>query len=222
MNIIQQVNQAIAGQDQLSYTGKVVCVGRNYAAHARELNHEVPKEPLLFMKSANTVVNFDQPIQVSSLPYDVHYELEMALLIGKSMKNIDATGAQAAIDGIGLALDLTLRDLQQHLKNQGHPWEIAKSFDNSCPMTPFLDFHAFDNPTLDFTLTINENRRQHGLRSEMLFDFAELLAYASTHFTLCPGDIVLTGTPAGVGKLNPGDHLKACLATTPMGQTVVV
>lgn len=220
MHAIELVNQAIAGNQP--YIGKVICVGRNYAAHALELNNAVPTEPLLFIKSANSVVNFDQPLPAKHQHFEVHYELEIALLMGKTIKNVDAKEAKTAITGIGLALDLTLRDLQQSLKAQGYPWEMAKSFDHSCPITPFLNFADYDHADLEYQLILNHERRQHGKRSEMLFDFADLLAYASQHFSLCAGDIVLTGTPAGVGKLQPGDTLEAILSNKTLAKTTVI
>lgn len=222
MQAIDHMNQAIAGTNPQPYTGKVICVGRNYAAHAHELNNSVPTEPMLFIKSANTIVNFAQPLPATQQNYDVHYELEIALLIGKTIKNVDANAAKAAIHGIGLALDLTLRDLQQSLKTQGYPWEIAKSFDHSCPITPFLNFADYDHADLEFQLIINQECCQHGKRSEMLFDFADLLAYASQHFSLCAGDIVLTGTPAGVGQLQSGDNLEAILSNKTLAKTTVI
>lgn len=188
---------------------KVICVGRNYAAHAAELNNPVPSEPILFMKPASALVPFEDPINVTRLGDSVHYEIELAVLLGQTIKNADAVTASNAIDGIGLALDLTLRDVQQQLKDNGHPWEIAKSFDGSCPISAFVPVDNLNLAKLDFSLEINGQLRQHGQSSNMLTSIIELIEYASRHFTLCAGDILITGTPAGVGPLLPGDKLTA-------------
>ncbi|WP_113906323.1 fumarylacetoacetate hydrolase family protein [Aliidiomarina celeris] len=200
---------------------KVVCIGRNYAEHAKELNNPVPSEPLLFIKPADTLVPFEDPIAVGGHSCDVHYELEIAVLIGKKLKNADAVDASTAIDAVGLALDLTLRDLQNQLKAQGHPWEKAKSFDASCPVSAFIPNDNLDLTDLHLALTINGELRQSGHSSQMLTPIVELLQYASRFFTLNPGDVVLTGTPAGVGVLNPGDQLNASLANK-QGQLLTV
>lgn len=190
---------------------KVVCVGRNYAEHAKELNNPVLVEPLLFMKPADTLVPFEEPIQVDGYECDVHYELEIAVLIGKRLKNADTVDASTAIDAVGLALDLTLRDLQNHLKAQGHPWEKAKAFDASCPISQFVPVDGLNLAKLDLVLDINGETRQQGSSAEMITPIVELLQYASRYFTLNAGDILLTGTPAGVGPLRQGDALKARL-----------
>lgn len=188
---------------------KVICVGRNYAAHAAELNNPLPSEPILFMKPATALVPFEEPINVTNLGDSVHYEIELAVLLGKTIKNADAVTASNAIDGIGLALDLTLRDVQQTLKDKGLPWEIAKSFDGSCPISAFVPVDNLNLAKLDFSLEINGQLRQQGHSANMLTPIVELIEYASQHFTLCAGDILITGTPAGVGALQPGDNLKA-------------
>lgn len=190
---------------------KVICVGRNYAAHATELNNPVPTEPILFLKPASTLVPFEQPIQVTGLKDAIHYEIELAVLIGKTIKNADAVTASNAIDGIGLALDLTLRDVQQKLASEGKPWEIAKSFDNSCPISQFVPIDHLNLGKLEFDLQINGILCQQGHSSQMLTPIIELIEYASQHFTLYAGDVFITGTPAGVGQLHPGDKLTAQL-----------
>ncbi len=189
------------------YTGKIVCVGRNYAAHARELNNPVPESPLLFIKPATSlsVLPGDFPIPAS----DCHYEAEIAVSVGRTLSKVSAIDAQQGVGGIGLALDLTKRALQSELKAQGHPWELAKAFDGACPMGPFLaadSFSALDK--LEFTLHVNDQLRQHGRSADMLVGIPELLAYVSQHFTLREGDIVLTGTPQGVGELHHGDRIR--------------
>ncbi|MDF9433779.1 fumarylacetoacetate hydrolase family protein [Chromohalobacter israelensis] len=182
--------------------GKIVCVGRNYAEHARELDNPVPSAPLLFIKPATSAVPMAHDIAEPFTRGEVHFETELALLIGKRLSGASAEAAQQAVAGLGLALDLTLRDVQSQLKEQGHPWEIAKAFDGACPLSPFVALHEVpDWAALRFTLDIDGERRQTGETRDMLFAIPELLAEMSRHFTLQPGDVVLTGTPAGVGPL---------------------
>ena len=189
--------------------GKVVCVGRNYAAHAEELNNPIPSQPLLFIKPNTAISPLEQPIQLPSNAGPCHYEGEISLLIGQTLTQAPVEAAVEAIAGIGMALDLTLRQRQSELKQQGHPWEIAKSFDGACPLSDFVDTreqHAVLDQ-LSFTLSINGQQRQHGLSQQMLWAIPELLSQMSHYFTLLPGDVVLTGTPAGVGPLAAGDQL---------------
>lgn len=190
---------------------KVVCVGRNYAAHAKELNNPIPVEPILFMKPATALVPLTDPISVSTIAQPVHYELEVAVLLGKTLKNADEVDASTAIDAVGLALDLTLRELQNELKARGEPWEKAKAFDGSCPVSAFIPNDNLDLTALEFELKLNNEVRQQGNTGDMLIPIVQLIQYASRHFTLNAGDIILTGTPAGVGELNVGDKLEATL-----------
>ena len=190
--------------------GKVVCVGRNYAEHARELNNPVPSEPLLFLKPATAVVPLDQPLRLPQGKVDVHYETEIALLIGQTLSG-EVTEAQAlqGIAGIGLALDLTLRELQDQLKAKGHPWERAKAFDGACPLSHFVRPEQLPNlQDIALQLHINGVLRQQGNSSEMITPIIVLLQQIACVFTLQPGDVVITGTPAGVGVLSAGDRLE--------------
>ncbi|MDT8895532.1 fumarylacetoacetate hydrolase family protein [Halomonas sp. I1] len=189
--------------------GKIVCVGRNYADHARELNNPVPSEPLLFIKPATSAVDLAAPIEAPFARGEVHFETELALLIGEPLSEVAPDQAERAIVGIGLALDLTLRDVQAHLKEKGQPWEVAKAFDGACPMSAFLPLAEPPNwSALEFTLEVDGECRQHGLGADMLFSIPTLLSEMSRHFTLLPGDVVLTGTPAGVGELPRGAALR--------------
>lgn len=182
--------------------GKIVCVGRNYAEHARELNNPVPSAPLLFIKPATSAVSLGEPIADPFERGDVHFETELALLIGETLSDASPQAAARAVVGVGLALDLTLRDVQARLKEKGHPWEIAKAFDGACPLSSFVAIDDVpDWNALTFSLDIDGERRQTGQGSDMLFAVPALLAEMSQHFTLEPGDVVLTGTPAGVGPL---------------------
>ncbi|WP_328716684.1 fumarylacetoacetate hydrolase family protein [Halomonas elongata] len=189
--------------------GKIVCVGRNYADHARELNNPVPSEPLLFIKPATSAADLTAPIEAPFARGEVHFETELALLIGEPLSEAAPDQVERAIVGIGLALDLTLRDVQARLKDNGQPWEVAKAFDGACPMSAFLPLAETPNwNALEFSLEVNGERRQHGLGADMLFAVPMLLAEMSRHFTLLPGDVVLTGTPAGVGELPRGADLR--------------
>jgi 2-keto-4-pentenoate hydratase/2-oxohepta-3-ene-1,7-dioic acid hydratase in catechol pathway len=189
--------------------GKVICVGRNYAEHARELNNPILSEPLLFMKPATSQVDISEPVVIDWEKGLVHHELEISILIGESLNRCTKPQAESGIIGVGLALDLTYRDLQNELKQKGLPWEKAKSFDGSCPLSafePIESFAALDN--IELQLTVNDAVRQQGSSRQMLTDIVSLIEYMSTWFTLNPGDVVLTGTPAGVGPLQPGDRLQ--------------
>ncbi|SDS77024.1 2-keto-4-pentenoate hydratase/2-oxohepta-3-ene-1,7-dioic acid hydratase (catechol pathway) [Halopseudomonas litoralis] len=196
--------------------GKVVCVGRNYAEHARELNNPVPSEPLLFIKPATAVVPLADSFHLPTGRGAVHYETEIALLIGAPLSGTVGPGdAAAAITGVGLALDLTLRELQDQLKAKGHPWERAKAFDAACPLSVFV--RPDQAPALNdlpLRLQINGELRQQGNSAEMITPIIALLQHIAGAFTLLPGDVVLTGTPAGVGVLNPGDELKLTIPGT--------
>lgn len=206
------VPQFTDGQAFPHALGKVVCVGRNYADHAKELDNPVPSEPLLFIKPATSVVDIEQPLSPPFSQGDVHYETELALLVGETLTHATPDEAERAIVGIGLALDLTLRDVQTKLKEKGHPWEIAKGFDGSCPLSRFLPLSRVPNwNALAFTLEVDGEVRQHGEGSDMIFAIPSLVAEMSRHFTLEPGDVILTGTPAGVGELTRGTSLRLTL-----------
>ena len=193
--------------------GKVVCIGRNYLEHIRELNNVTPETPILFMKPSTSLVALDEPIHLPAGRGECHHEVELAVLVGRELRNASTETARQAVAGYGIALDLTLRDLQNELKKKGHPWETAKAFDGSCPLSPFLAPEALPDPqATDLALQINGQLRQRGNTQQMMVSLFELMAYISTHFTLQPGDVVLTGTPAGVGPLQSGDILMLSLA----------
>lgn len=205
---MQYKHQYIDGVAADLPVGKVVCVGRNYADHAAELNNPIPTTPMLFIKPSTAVVPMAEPFTV---PVDfgaVHFETEMAILIGQPLKNATHDEIDAAIAGVGVGLDLTLREVQGKLKEQGYPWEKAKGFDGSCPLSAFLEPSVVgDLQDQQIRLTVNGQVRQDGNSSLMLNKVYPLIAYMSHYFTLLPGDVVLTGTPAGVGAVNPGDKL---------------
>lgn len=192
--------------------GKVVCVGRNYAAHAKELNNPIPEKPILFIKPSTALASLSEPIPLHEDQGGCHYEAEIALLIGKPLKNASPEQASQAIEATGIALDLTLRGLQTQLKKESHPWEIAKGFDGACPISewiPASELNPLDE--IDLQLSINDEIRQQGSSRDMITSIPELLAYMSSHFSLKPGDVVLTGTPEGVGALHQGDQLELTL-----------
>lgn len=194
--------------------GKVVCVGRNYADHARELNNPVPTAPILFIKPSTAVVALDAGFSIPQHQGECHHELEMSVLIGKPLKNADIETVKAAILGYGIGLDLTLRDLQNTLKEKSHPWEIAKAFDGANPLSAFVAAARLPDPeATDIALSINGVSRQMGNTADMITPVFALLAYMSRHFTLLPGDVVMTGTPAGVAALHSGDRLQLSLGS---------
>jgi len=189
--------------------GKVVCVGRNYAAHAKELNNPIPASPIFFMKPSTALCALTKGVILPVGQGECHYETEIAVLISKQLTNADKNEVQCAIAGLGVGLDLTLRDVQKILKEKGHPWEQAKAFDRSCPLSCFVPFDEtvqLDN--LNIFLDIDGERKQTGTSADMLNPVLPLIAKMSRYFTLLPGDVILTGTPAGVGILQSGMKLK--------------
>lgn len=189
--------------------GKVVCVGRNYAAHARELGNAVPETPMLFLKPATALVPLGPDFTIPADRGECHHETEISVLIGATLSGgVSEDEARAAIAGIGVGLDLTLRDVQNVLKQKGHPWEVAKAFDGAAPMGPFLDPAGFpDLEAIGVGLSVNGTVRQDGVSADMITGILPLLRFIATIFTLQPGDIVMTGTPEGVAALAAGDDL---------------
>jgi len=198
--------------------GKVVCVGRNYAAHAAELGNDIPTRPILFIKPASSSVTLDTPLMSAVTDsrrgnsYSVHYEAELCVQLGSDLKKATLEQAKAAISGVTLGLDLTLRDLQSELKEKGHPWERAKSFDGACVLGEWVSPEVFgDFSHVNYQLFINKKLVQDGDTALMLFPVYELLVEISHAFSLQAGDVIMTGTPSGVGELEFGDELKLVL-----------
>ena len=190
--------------------GKVVCVGRNYAAHAEELGNEVPKAPILFMKPASSVVSIRQGVVCPNpaLYGETHYEAELCVQLAADLSAATIEEAKQAIGGVTLGLDLTLRELQAELKEKGHPWERAKCFDGACVLGDWLDPQVFGDFTdIHYQLNINDALKQDGDSALMLFPVYELLVNISHAFSLQAGDVIMTGTPSGVGALQAGDQL---------------
>jgi len=190
--------------------GTVVCIGRNYAEHAKELNNPVPTEPLLFIKPASCVVPVAAGYAIPTNQGALHYEAEIAVLIGKPLsKKPSAEEVRDAISGFAPSLDLTLRDVQSRLKEKGYPWEIAKSFDGACVLAPFVPGDAFEDlADIAVRLTINGEVRQDGNSRDMLNPILPLIQTIAGHFSLQPGDVILTGTPAGVGPVVDGQRVE--------------
>ena len=196
--------------------GKVICVGRNYAEHARELGNEIPKSPILFMKPASSVVSVHNDIvRPNPVLYgDTHYEAELCIQLAADLSAATIEQAKQAIGGVTLGLDLTLRDLQSKLKEKGHPWERAKCFDGACVLADWIDPQAFgDFRHVEYQLYINDELKQDGDTALMLFPVYELLAEISHAFSLQAGNVIMTGTPSGVGILQADDTLTFKLGT---------
>ena len=190
--------------------GKVVCIGRNYAEHIKELGNQVPDKPVIFIKPASSIIGEGGTIVIPPHSTDCHHEVELAVLIGTRAKNVDANKALGHVAGYAVALDLTLRDVQSAQKEKGLPWEIAKAFDTACPLSAFIAADQVGDPQrLQIKLTVNNMVRQDGNTADMMRSVAELIAAASAYFTLESGDILLTGTPSGVGRIVSGDQLLA-------------
>ncbi|HEI9843922.1 TPA: fumarylacetoacetate hydrolase family protein [Morganella morganii] len=189
--------------------GKVVCVGLNYAKHVAEMKSQASAEPLLFIKPETALCDLRQPVAIPKEFGEVHHETELAVLIGAPLKQASEDRCARAIAGFGVALDLTLRDVQMKLKAAGQPWEKSKAFDGAAPVSGFIPVNEFPDPqNVTLSLTVNNELRQQGNTREMLTPVIPLISYMSRYFMLRPGDIILTGTPEGVGPLVSGDMLK--------------
>jgi acylpyruvate hydrolase len=190
--------------------GKVLCIGRNYVDHIKELGNEPPSSPVVFMKPASSVIGDGDKVVIPSYSDNCHHEAELALLVGKRAKRITAEEALSCIAGYGVAIDLTLRDVQDELKKKGLPWDIAKGFDTACPLSSFVPAEKVSDPQdLVIRMTVNKELRQNGSTSLMIHSAASIISYLSGIFTLEPGDVILTGTPAGVSRVVDGDRLCA-------------
>jgi len=188
---------------------KIICIGRNYADHISELNNERPSEPVIFMKPDTAVLPKQFPFVIPEFTNDVHHEVEILVKINKVGKYIDQKFAHKYYDEIGLGIDFTARDLQSELKSKGLPWEKAKAFDHSAIISDFLskkNFSSLEN--INFELTNNGKVVQRGNTNQMLWKIDEIIAYVSQYFTLRTGDIIFTGTPSGVAKVQPNDVLE--------------
>lgn len=187
---------------------KIICIGRNYSEHAKELNNEVPDEPVIFMKPKSALLLPDKPIYYPEFTDDLQYECELVVKIAKNGKYIQERFAHKYYQEITVGLDLTARDLQQKQKQKGLPWEIAKAFDASAAVGQFIPAEGLQVTNIPFKLDLNGQTVQTGNSADMLFNIAAIIAYTSRFFTLNIGDLLFTGTPAGVGSLTVYDHLE--------------
>ena len=192
---------------------KIICIGRNYADHAKELSNPLPKEPVFFFKPDTSILPKKQPFYIPSFTKDLHHELEIVLKINKLGKNISQKFAHTYYDEIGLGIDFTARDVQNECKEKSLPWEKAKAFDYSAPIGDvFVDKKELaDLNDINFHLLKNGEIAQKGNTSEMIFNFDYIISYISQFVTLKIGDLIFTGTPAGVAQVNIGDHLEGFL-----------
>lgn len=195
---------------------KIVCIGRNYAAHAAELGNIVPEDPILFLKPPSSLLSSGSPIVLPSGIGSVHHEVELGVVIGKRLRQARAAETPRAIRGWVLAIDLTARDLQDDAKKNGRPWTIAKGYDGFCPCSNELPATEVDPRDAELELRVDGTVRQQGNTKQMVWTIPDLLAYISNIMTLEPGDLVLTGTPEGVGPLAPGQVVEASLDGAPL------
>ncbi len=197
---------------------KIICIGRNYAMHAKELKNEVPEEPVIFLKPDTALLRNNQPFFVPEFAEDFHYETELVIKIDRLGKNIGKQFAHRYYNEVGMGIDFTARDLQQKLKDKGLPWERAKAFDSSAAISKtFISKNKFkDIQNVNFKLLINGEERQVGYTGDMLFKVDEIIEYVSKFFTLKIGDLIYTGTPAGVGSVSIGDHFEVFLENEKM------
>lgn len=192
---------------------KIIAIGRNYSEHAKELNNPVPENPVLFLKPDTAILRLNKPFYHPDFSNNIHYEIEVVVKICKEGKFIKEKFAHKYYEEVGLGIDFTARDLQAAQKEKGLPWEIAKAFDYSAPISEFIPKDELgDLQKLDFQLLINEELKQKGNTADMLYSINQIIAYASQYFTLKKGDLIFTGTPAGVGQIKIGDRLKGYLA----------
>ena len=190
---------------------KIICIGRNYAEHAKELGNEIPENPVIFMKPDTAILKKGSDFYIPEFSDDVHYELEVVLKISKGGKYIQEEKASNYFEEIGLGIDFTARDLQSQLKAKGLPWELAKGFDGSAVVSEFYKKSDFDMRNLSFSLMENKEKVQDGNTSMMIFSPEKIIAFVSQYFTLKTGDLIFTGTPQGVGKVEENDILQAFL-----------
>ncbi len=202
---------------------KIICIGRNYVAHAQELNNEVPEEPVFFMKPDSALLRNNHPFYIPEWTNEVHHEVELVLRINRLGKNIEKRFAHRYFDEIGLGIDFTARDIQNKLKEKGLPWEKAKAFDSAAVISnKFFPSKLFtDKDAIRFRLDVNGKTVQNGDSSLMIFGFDEIISHVSKYVTLKIGDLIYTGTPSGVSKVNAGDLLEGYLEENRMFEFLV-
>lgn len=196
---------------------KIIAIGRNYAEHIKELNNERPDEPVIFTKPETAILKDNEPFYHPDFSQDIHHEVEIIVKISKMGKNIEEKFAHKYYEEIGIGIDFTARDIQSKLKAKGLPWDLAKGFNGSAPISGFVSKSKFaDLTNLNFHLDVNGELRQEGNTSMMLYPIDTIIAFISKYFTLKTGDIIFTGTPAGVGPVKVGDTLSCFIESEKM------
>ncbi|TAE38135.1 MAG: FAA hydrolase family protein [Sphingobacteriales bacterium] len=186
---------------------KIIAIGRNYAEHTKELNNTTPTQPVIFLKPDTAVLKNNQAFYHPDFSTNIHHEVEVIVKISKEGKYIAKKFAHKYYNEVSVGIDFTARDIQEKLKQNGLPWAIAKAFDNSAPVGSFISKEGLNLANLNFRLEVNNSIKQQGNTSDMLFTIDDIIAFASQYFTLKKGDLLFTGTPAGVGKIHIGDRL---------------
>lgn len=200
---------------------KIICIGRNYAEHAKELNNPLPKEPVIFMKPKSALARPGIPIHYPQFTDNLQYECEVVLKICKNGKQIPKKFAGQYFNQWTVGIDFTARDIQTKLKNAGLPWECAKAFDDSAVVGEFIDFNETELYSSQFSLNVNKQQVQLGNTADLIFRFEELISYISNYFTLQIGDLIFTGTPSGVGAVLPFDELEGFLNNRKMFEVAI-
>ena len=210
----------LEGSPEPLRVGTIICIGRNYAEHAKEMKSDLPETPMYFLKPPSALLHDGGSIVIPSISKDVHHEVEMTVLIGKGGKNISHDAALQHVAGYGVGLDMTMRDVQAEAKKKGMPWALAKGFDTSAPVSRFIPASNVPNPqAMALELSVNGSVRQRGTTQDLIFPVQNLIAYLSQFITLERGDVIFTGTPEGVAQVKSGDTLSAALKNG-SGQTV--
>ena len=196
---------------------KIICIGRNYIDHIKELSNQKPMNPVVFLKPDSSVIAKNQNFIIPSFSNEIHHEVELVIKINKVGKHIDKSFSHKYYDEIGLGIDFTARDIQSNLKEKGHPWEKSKAFDNSCMVGKFLKKEKLEDISkIEFSLIKNNELVQSGRSNDMLWKIDELISYVSQYFTLKIGDLIFTGTPSGVSKVESGDILEGYISSFKM------
>ena len=196
---------------------KIICIGRNYIDHIKELSNQKPLNPVVFLKPDSSVIAKNQNFIIPSFSNEIHHEVELVIKINKVGKHIDKSFSHKYYDEIGLGIDFTARDIQSNLKEKGHPWEKSKAFDNSCMVGNFLKKEKIEDISkIEFSLKKNNEVVQSGCSNDMLWKIDELISYVSQYFTLKIGDLIFTGTPSGVSKVESGDILEGYISSINM------
>ena len=196
---------------------KIICIGRNYIDHIKELSNQKPMNPVVFLKPDSSVIAKTQNFIIPSFSNEIHHEVELVVKINKVGKHIDKSFSHKYYDEIGLGIDFTARDIQSNLKEKGHPWEKSKAFDNSCMVGNFLKKEKIEDISkIEFSLKKNNEVVQSGCSNDMLWKIDELISYVSQYFTLKIGDLIFTGTPSGVSKVESGDILEGYISSFKM------